>query len=459
MENLEYKTKNAWLTLDKREVMDFGESYKQFISAYKTEREVVSFVRNEAEKLGFKDLFGDDYTGGDFFAVDDDKSIFVFKRGKKEISSGLNIVVAHIDSPRIDLKQNPLYEKFEIALLKTHYYGGIKKYQWATLPLALHGVVMLKNGEKLEFAIGEAPDDPVLIISDLLPHLGRKQIEKPAKNVIEGEALDPIIGTIPVEEKDKVNVKKAILSLLNERFGIVEEDFISSELTLVPAGGARDVGMDRGAITAYGHDDKICAYTAFRALTDSEIPEKSSLIMLMDKEEIGSEGTSGSQSEFLEYVIERYLKTNGLNNVSVRDVFFNSFALSADVNAAVDPLYPDVFEEQNSAKFGHGIVVTKFTGSGGKFGASDASAELVFAIRTLFNGKNIPWQIGELGKVDIGGGGTIAKYLAKRGIETIDAGPALLSMHAPYEIASKADLYASYLAYKAFLNSTLTLKK
>jgi aspartyl aminopeptidase len=456
MKNLEYKSKNAWTKLDKREITDFAEGYKQFISAYKTEREVVSFVWDELEKMNYQDLFKEGYDGGDFFAVNDKKSIFVFRKGKASIKDGMNIVVAHIDSPRIDVKQNPLYEKFDIALLKTHYYGGIKKYQWATLPLALHGVLILKNGEKLKFAIGEAPDDPVFVISDLLPHLGRKQMEKPAKEVIEGEALDPIVGSIPLEEKDKTNVKKAILELLYNQFGVVEEDFISSELTLVPAGIARDVGFDKGAITAYGHDDKICAYTAFRALIDSEIPEKPALVMLMDKEEIGSEGTSGSQSDFLEYTIEKYLKKEGITNVTVREVLHKSFALSADVNAAMDPLYADVFEEQNAAKFGHGIVVTKFTGSGGKYSASDASAELVFAIRKLFNENNVPWQIGELGKVDIGGGGTIAKYLAKRGIETIDAGPALLSMHAPHEIASKADLYASYLAYKVFLSNKIS---
>ena len=459
MENFEYKNKNAWSKLDRREVMDFAEGYKQFIGAYKTEREVVSFIRNESEKMGYKNLFDEGYDGKDFFAVNDGKSIFIFKNGTEGIEKGINIVVAHIDSPRIDIKQNPLYEKFDIALLRTHYYGGIKKYQWATLPLALHGVLILKNGEKLEFSMGEAPDEPVFVISDLLPHLGRKQMAKPAKEVIEGEALDPVVGSIPLEEKDKSSVKKAILKVLYDQFGITEEDFISSELTLVPAGGARDVGFDRAALTAYGHDDKICAYTAFRALIDSDVSEKPMLVMLMDKEEIGSDGISGSQSDFLEYVIESYLKAKGINNVSAREVLHKSFALSADVNAAIDPLYPDVFEEQNAAKFGHGIVVTKFTGSGGKYSSSDASAELVFAVRSLFNEKDVPWQIGELGKVDVGGGGTIAKFLAKRGVETIDAGPALLSMHAPHEIASKADLYSSYLAYKVFLNSTLKLKR
>ncbi len=458
MNDIEYKNESAWFKIDKRHAMDFAESYKQFISTNKTERETVSFVWDELVKMGFKRLLKPGYDGGNFFAVNDLKSILIFREGKTGIENGINIVVAHIDSPRIDIKQNPLYEKFDVAMLRTHYYGGIKKYQWATIPLALHGVIVLKNGEKVEISVGEQVDEPVFVISDLLPHLGRKQMEKPAREVIEGEALDPVAGSIPIkDEKDKVSVKKAILSLLHEKYGIVEEDFISSELTLVPAGAARDVGFDRGAITSYGHDDRICAYTAFRALVDAQSFERPALVMLMDKEEIGSEGISGSQSDFLEYVLEEYMKKNGIENVSVREVLHRSFALSADVNAAIDPLYPEVFEEQNAAKFGHGIVVTKFTGSGGKYSASDASAELVFAIRDLFNKSSVPWQIGELGKVDVGGGGTIAKFMARRGIETIDAGPALLSMHAPHEIASKADLYASYLAYKTFLTSKLEM--
>ncbi len=458
MTDIEYKNKNAWLKLNKAEVNDFAEDYKQFISSCKTERETVSFVWDKLVEAGYSDLFKSDYNGGNFFAINNLKSIFLFKEGEENIRNGINIVVAHIDSPRIDIKQNPLYEKFDVAMFKTHYYGGIKKYQWATLPLALHGVIILKNGDKLDISIGEDVNDPVFVISDLLPHLGRKQMEKPAREVIEGEALDPIIGSIPVEyEKDKNSVKKAVLSLLNEKYGITEEEFISSELTLVPAGIARDVGFDKGAITSYGHDDRICAYTAFKALVDLQSAEKPALVMLMDKEEIGSEGVSGSQSDFLEYVLEEYLKKTKMEGVSVREILHKSFALSADVNAAMDPLYPEVFEEQNAAKFGHGIVVTKFTGSGGKFSASDASAELVFAIRELFNKKNVPWQIGELGKVDIGGGGTIAKFMARRGIETIDAGPALLSMHAPHEVASKADLYSSYLAYKAFLSSKIEI--
>ncbi len=460
MENLEYKNKNAWFRLQKPEVMDFAEGYKEFISKNKTEREVVNFAIGEAEKAGFKDLFLESYSGEDFFAVNDLKSVLIFKNGKADITQGINIVVAHIDSPRIDIKQNPLYEKFDVALLKTHYYGGIKKYQWATIPLAIHGVVILKSGEKVELSLGESPEDPVFVISDLLPHLGRKQMEKPAREVIEGEALDPIIGSIPEKGKDgKESVKKAVLEILHREYGLVEEDFISAEITLVPAGVARDVGFDRGAILSYGHDDKICAYAAFRGLLDTNIPERAALVMLMDKEEIGSEGTTGSQSDFLEYALEKYMKASGISGISVREILHRSFALSADVNAAIDPLYPEVFEEQNAAKFGHGIVVTKFTGSGGKYNSSDASAELVYAIRKLFNDNEVPWQIGELGKVDVGGGGTIAKFLARRGIETIDAGPALLSMHAPHEIASKADLYASYEAYRVFLSKKIELIK
>ncbi len=457
--DIEYKTKNAWTKLNKKEVMDFSEQYRQFLTACKTERETVEFVQEQAVKRGYVDLFSDEYKGGDFLAVNDNKNILLFKKGKAPIEKGINFVVAHIDSPRIDVKQNPLYEGADIAMFKTHYYGGIKKYQWVTVPLALHGVIILKNGEKLSVSIGESADDPVFMISDLLPHLAKKQMEKPVKEVIVGEALDPVVGSIPVEdEKEKNRIKKYILNLLHDKYGIVEEDFISSELTFVPAGSARDVGFDNSILMGYGHDDKVCAYTAYCGLFDSSNLDKSAMVLLMDKEETGSDGITGSQSDFFEYVIEKYIKMKGIKDLSARDVFHRSFSLSADVNAAIDPLYKDVFEEQNAAMFGHGIVMTKYTGSGGKYSSSDASAELVYLVRSLFNQCDIPWQIGELGKVDIGGGGTIAKFMAKRGIATVDAGPALLSMHAPFELASKADIYSSYLAYKAFLEK-FTSKK
>jgi aspartyl aminopeptidase len=449
---LKYTTKNAWEILDKGAIENFSEDYKQFISKAKTEREAVSVLKSEAESLGFVDLLSATKSSDKFLAVNDRKNIFLLREGKSDITEGINFVFAHLDSPRIDIKQNPLYEGFDVSMFKTHYYGGVKKYQWVSTPLALHGVIILKDGTKLELAIGEEPNDPLFVISDLLPHLARKQMEQNAKEFINAEALDPIVGSMPSpDEKEKERFKANILSILNEKYGIVEEDFLSSELTLVPAGCARDIGFDRSAVLSYGHDDRICSYTGAKALFDLAEGDKTSIVLLFDKEETGSDGKTGAQSDFLEYALEKYLALRGLDKDLLRGVFYHSSAISADVSAALDPLYRDVFEEQNAAIFGRGIAVTKVTGSGGKYSASDASAELVFAIRKLFNENKVPWQMAELGKVDAGGGGTVAKFMAMRGIETIDAGPALLSMHAPFEIASKADIYSSYLAYKSFL--------
>ncbi|MGC9124707.1 MAG: aminopeptidase, partial [Caldisericaceae bacterium] len=433
-------------------VFKFSEKYKQFISKAKTEREAVSVLKKEAEDNGFVDLFAASNLPEKFFAVNDQKNIFLFRQGKKDIENGINFVFAHLDSPRIDIKQNPLYEGFDISMLRTHYYGGVKKYQWVSTPLALHGVVVLKDGTKLELNVGEEQNDPVFVISDLLPHLAKKQMEQNAREFIAAEALDPIVGTMPfADDKEKERFKVNVLSILNEKYGLVEEDFLSSELTLVPAGSAYDVGFDRSALLAYGHDDRICSYTSAEALFDLEQGDKAAAVLLLDKEEIGSDGKTGAQSDFLQYVLEHYLVLSGKDRSLSREILYRSSAISADVNAALDPLYRDVFEEQNAAIFGRGIAVTKVTGSGGKYGASDASAELVFAVRKLLNDNKVPWQMAELGKVDAGGGGTVAKFMAMRGISTIDAGPALLSMHAPFEIASKADTYSSYLAYKAFL--------
>lgn len=447
---LKYSTKNLWEVFNHNEVFSFGDSYKDFISKAKTEREAVNYLHKEAEAKGFKDLFQNEM-GNKVFAINDNKNILLIREGSESVENGLNFIFAHIDSPRIDIKQNPIYEGADIVLFKTHYYGGIKKYQWVTIPLALHGVIILKDGTKLELNIGEEENDPVFVISDLLPHLARKQMEQNAREVIQGEALDPIIGSMPDSESEKDKFKMKILKILHEKYGIVEEDFISAELTLVPAEKARDVGFDRSAIASYGHDDRICAFTAAKALFDVENPKKTIAVMLFDKEEIGSDGITGAQSDFLDYAIEKYMSMKGIKNVSVREVLHKSYGISADVNAALDPLYRDVFDEQNSAIFGHGVVVTKFTGSGGKYSASDASAELVFKIRKLFNENNVPFQVGELGKVDIGGGGTVAKFMAERGISVIDIGPALLSMHAPFEIVSKVDLYSTYIGYKVFL--------
>lgn len=447
---LKYSTKNLWEVFNHNEVFLFSDSYKDFISKAKTEREAVNYLHKEAEAKGFKDLFQNEM-GNKVFAINDNKNILLIREGSESVENGLNFIFAHIDSPRIDIKQNPIYEGADIVLFKTHYYGGIKKYQWVTIPLALHGVIILKDGTKLELNIGEEENDPIFVISDLLPHLARKQMEQNAREVIQGEALDPIIGSIPDSESEKDKFKMKILKILNEKYGIVEEDFMSAELTLVPAEKARDVGFDRSAIASYGHDDRICAFTAAKALFDVENPKKTIAVMLFDKEEIGSDGITGAQSDFLDYAIEKYMSMTGIKNVSVREVLHKSYGISADVNAALDPLYRDVFDEQNSAIFGHGAVITKFTGSGGKYSASDASAELVFKIRKLFNENNVPFQVGELGKVDIGGGGTVAKFMAEKGISIIDIGPALLSMHAPFEIVSKVDLYSTYIGYKIFL--------
>jgi len=447
---LNYSTKNAWTVLNHEDVFSFAEDYKKFISTAKTEREAVKYFEQLSKDKSFSDICSGS-SGFAFYAINDNKNILLLRKGKLGLEHGINFVFAHIDSPRIDLKQNPLYESSDMALFKTHYYGGIKKYQWVTIPLALHGVILLQNGTKIELNVGEDENDPVFFISDLLPHLARKQMEQNAKEVIQAEALDPIVGSIPDEKVDKEKFKTFILKLLNNKYGITEEDFLSAELTLVPAGKARDLGFDKSAIVAYGHDDRVCGFTAAKALFDVETPNRTIAVMLFDKEEIGSDGLTGAQSDFLDYTVEKLLHINGVKDISVREVLHNSFGISADVNAAIDPLYKDVFEEQNSASFGHGLVVTKFTGQGGKYDASDASAELVFKIRKLFNENRVPWQIGELGKVDIGGGGTVAKFMANRGIRVIDAGPALLSMHAPFEIVSKADLYSTYLGYKTFL--------
>ncbi|PMP83256.1 MAG: aminopeptidase, partial [Caldisericum exile] len=343
---LKYSTKNAWEILNHDEVISFSESYKDFISTAKTEREAVKYLKNVAEKKGFTDLFQGDAHSGKYYAINDNKNILLLKDGEISAEFGLNFVFAHIDSPRIDIKQNPLYEGADVVMFKTHYYGGIKKYQWVTIPLALHGVIILRDGTKLEVNIGENETDPVFVISDLLPHLARKQMEQNAREVIQGEALDPIVGSIPDKESDKEKLKTAILKLLHEKYGIVEEDFISSELTLVPGGKARDVGFDRGAIASYGHDDRICGFTSAVALFDVEKPKRTIGVMLFDKEEIGSDGITGAQSDFLDYAIEKYLSLKGIKNVSVREVLHKSYGLSADVNAAVDPLYRDVFDEQ-----------------------------------------------------------------------------------------------------------------
>ncbi|OGR15239.1 MAG: aminopeptidase, partial [Desulfobacula sp. GWF2_41_7] len=376
--------------------------------------------------------------------------------GKKLPHLGANIIASHIDSPRLDLKQNPIYEDLSIGLMKTHYYGGIRKYHWLALPLALHGTIIKSNNERLDISIGEHQDDPVFTITDLLPHLaGKTQSSKNISEVFDGEKLNLVAGSTPLGGDDeKERFKLGVLNCLYEKYGLTEEDFVSAEIEAVPSEKARDIGFDRSMIGAYGQDDRVCAYTGLEAFLDSQSPEKTAIALFFDKEEIGSEGSSGAKSNFLEDFMSDLLFISGGNtdNRSLRKALIHSSCLSADVNAAMDPDFKEVHEAMNAAKLGFGICITKFTGVGGKSGASDAGSEFVGNIRRIFNKNNIVWQTGELGKIDQGGGGTVAKFLAKFGMNVLDCGPALLSMHSPFEISSKADVYMTYLAYKAFYN-------
>lgn len=454
-----YENTNGWeVQKDHEKVMQFSEKYKEFLDISKTEREFVENTKNMAEKFGFVPASSKEklMAGDKVYYINRNKNIALAIIGEEDIENGINYIVSHIDSPRLDLKGNPLYEKFEQGYFRTHYYGGIKKYQWVSIPLALHGVVILGDGKKVNIEIGEKESDPVFTIPDILPHLASKvQGDRKMREVIKGEELQIIVGTIPTtctDEKIKEKIKYNILGILNRDYGMVEEDFISAELELVPVGKARDIGFDKSMVGAYGQDDRICGYTSLRAILDTSKPNKTIVCFLADKEEIGSTGSTGLKSDFLNYftgdMIEKISGT--FNEMKLRRVLWNSQALSSDVNGGVDPLFPSVHDLQNASYIGHGIVVTKFTGAGGKVATNDADAEYVGKIRKLFNDNNICWQIGELGKVDEGGGGTVAQYLAALGINTIDVGPALLAMHSPFEISSKVDLYETYRAYKTF---------
>lgn len=438
-----YKKKNAWEIFNKDQIkksFDFCADYKKFLDSAKTEREAITFINNSAKKAKKKII------------INRGKSAAIIVPGKKPVSEGLRIVISHVDSPRLDLKQIPLYEESSsnVALLETHYYGGIKKFQWVVIPLALHGVIVKKDGKKVTFTLGENDSDPVFSVPDLLPHLSHKvQDNKKLEDAIAGESLDILIGSRPAKGDFSEKIKTAILDKLNKDYGLTEEDFISAELEAVPAFKARDMGFDRSLIASYGQDDRACAYTSFRAIMDLKNPEYTSVVLLVDKEEIGSEGNTTAQvTAFLRSVI----KTIDAK-VDVDNVMLKSKVISADVNAAVTPNYTDVFELKNASTLGHGIVMSKFTGHGGKYSANDASAEYVAEIRTLLNKNKIPWQTAELGKVDNGGGGTVAKYFGRLGMEVIDLGPAVMSMHSPYEVTSKVDIYSAYLAYLAFLKN------
>lgn len=436
------------------EVMDFCEDYKKFLSASKTERLAVNESVKLCEMKGFKPLssFKKLVKGDKVYVVNKNKNIAVFVIGEKKVEEGLHVLGAHIDSPRMDLKQNPLYQKNDICYLDTHYYGGIKKYQWVTIPLALHGVVCKKDGTSVVINIGEDENDPVLGITDLLIHLSGDQMQKNAARVIEGEDLDVTVGSLPLNGEEKDAVKANVLRLLKEKYDIEEEDFVSAEIEVVPAGKARDFGLDRSMVAGYGHDDRVCAYTSLRAILDVEPSEYTSCCILVDKEEIGSVGATGAQSKFFENVIAELINLQGAySDLKLRKALTLTKMLSSDVSAGFDPIYPSVNESKNTAYLGHGICFNKYTGSRGKSGSNDANPEYMAQIRNIMDENNIHYQTSELGRVDAGGGGTIAYILGNYNMNVIDAGIAVLSMHAPMEIVSKVDVYEAYLAYKVFL--------
>ncbi|MCM1256447.1 MAG: aminopeptidase [Roseburia sp.] len=460
------ENKNAWEKYPegKRDnVMNFAEDYRKFISDCKTERECIREVEKQAKAAGFRDLkeLIEKETplksGDKVYYNQMGKSMALFVIGKQPAKQGMLILGAHVDSPRLDLKQVPLYEDTEMALLDTHYYGGVKKYQWVTLPLALHGVFAKKDGSVVSFEIGEKPEDPVFGITDLLVHLSADQMEKKASKVIEGEKMDILIGSIPEEiagedkEKAKELVKANMLRILEKMYGIEEEDFLSAEIEAVPAGAARDYGFDRSMIMGYGHDDRVCAYPSFKAILNTQNPEKTCVCLLVDKEEIGSVGATGMHSRFFEDAVAEIMNLQGdYSGINVRRAMRNSKMLSSDVSAAFDPNYPETMEKRNAAYFAKGIVFNKYTGSRGKSGSNDANAEYMASLRHILDKNNVAFQTAELGKVDQGGGGTIAYILANYGMEVIDCGVAVLSMHAPWEIISKVDLYEALLGYEAF---------
>lgn len=448
-----YEPKNVWKEADeaqKKEIMTFSEEYKKFMAVGVTERLCVEEAQRLAEKEGFKS-FKDVKTlkaGDCIYAVNRGKGILLAKIGKKPMTEGLNIVAAHIDSPRLDLKPIPVVEDGGMAYFKTHYYGGIKKYQWTGLPLGMSGVVMTKNGPVKIHVDGE---DFCLCITDLLPHLAASQMTKQTKDAIDGENLSVIIGSIPSDDKEKT-VKDAVLEMLGSLYGICEADFISAELEIYPAVKPRDVGFDKSMVGSYGHDDRVCAYTGLKALFDGQTGDKTAVLVLADKEEIGSMGNTGMKSRFFENTIAEMiaLTEDKYSDLLLRRCLTNSVCLSADVCSAFDPLYAGVYDKQNTTKLGFGLAFMKYTGSRGKSGSSDASAELIYRITSVLDDEKVCWQIGELGKVDEGGGGTVAQYIANLDVEVIDCGVPLLSMHAPFEVASKADIYSAYKGYKAF---------
>lgn len=457
---------SAWSTYTPENISELDrlcDRYKAFLDKGKTERECVAYAVELAESEGFRNL--QEYidsgrtpeAGARLYAVGMKKMLVLFRLGSRPLSEGMNILGAHIDSPRLDVKQNPLYDTEDMAYLDTHYYGGIKKYQWVASPMAIHGVVACKDGTVVNVTIGENDDDPVFCFTDLLIHLAQAQLQKTGATVVEGEKLDLLIGNRPIdkselEEDEKATVKANVLAILESEYGIAEEDFLSAELEIVPAGKARDCGLDRSMIMAYGQDDRVCAYPSLQAILDVENVERTSCCLLVDKEEIGSVGATGMQSRFFENIVaELVALTEGESDLKTRRALQNSRMLSSDVSAAYDPLYSDVFEKRSAALMSKGISFNKFTGSRGKSGSNDANAEYIGRLRKVMDDANVKFQITELGKVDAGGGGTIAYIMGNYGMEVIDSGVAVLNMHAPYEISSKADIYEAYRGYKAFL--------
>lgn len=439
-----YSAKNQ-----RKEIVEFSREYINFLSHCKTERETIAWIADQLVNAGFSS----DIKSEKYLKPFRGKTLFAARRGSRSPSDGLLLLAAHGDSPRLDFKQHPVIEQAGIAQAKTHYYGGIRKYQWLARPLALHGVIFLQNGEKINLSIGEEPDEPVFCIADLLPHLSKKQDQQNLSDAFDAEKLNVILGHEPASRKEgdenKNFVKSKLLETLHDRYGLVEEDLITAEIEAVPQGKARFVGFDNSLIGAYGQDDRICAYCAMRALLDAENQEGNLALVIWDKEEIGSDGATGASSRFLEYCISNMVKAR--DGANITDCMLNSRAISADVTAALDPDFQDAHDPRNAARLGYGPCFSKFTGSRGKYGASEADAEYFSSLRNLFNNNNIPWQAAELGKVDSGGGGTVALFLAAYGMNVIDLGPALLSMHSPFELASSADLFATYQAYRCFM--------
>ena len=457
---IKYEAKNAWELHIKnnslKDVMTYSKGYKDFLNKSKTERSCAKEIIKQAKENGYISIEeamskGSIKAGDKIYANNKDKGVCLFLIGKNSIERGMRIIGSHIDSPRLDLKANPLYQEANLGLLKTHYYGGIKKYQWLAQPLSLHGVVILKDGKKVEICIGEDDSDPVFCITDILPHLSSDQNQKKMSEAVKGEDLNLLIGSIPTEEQEGIICN--ILRILNEKYDMIEEDFLTAELEVVPAGKARDLGLDKSMILSYGHDDRVCTYAAMTSIFDIEESDYTLVTLCADKEEVGSNGNTGMQSRFFENLVAELIELEGsYSDLKIKRALARSKVLSADVSAAYDPNFPSAYDKRNSAYAGNGVVLIKYTGSRGKGGCNDANAEFLAEVRNVFNSENVVWQTGELGKVDQGGGGTIAYMLANYGAEVVDCGVGVLSMHAPYEVISKVDLYETYKGYKAFFN-------